>query len=84
MQLGQKIKEHRLKQNLKASALAKKAKITRSYISHIERGNTVPSLKVLEKIANALNCSVTDLLTSNPESEESPPCEDSSSDTPAR
>lgn len=62
MQLGQKIKECRIKQNLKASVLAQKAKVTRSYISHIERGHATPSLKTLERIAKALNCSVSDLL----------------------
>ncbi|MDQ7969677.1 MAG: helix-turn-helix transcriptional regulator [Oxalicibacterium faecigallinarum] len=43
-------------------ALAEKAHLNRSYVGDVERGNAVPSLVTLEKIAVALGLKISDLL----------------------
>lgn len=60
--LGKKIKETRLKLGLTQEGLGKRAKLHYSYIGQVERGNKVPSLKTLKRIAAALNISVESLL----------------------
>jgi transcriptional regulator with XRE-family HTH domain len=48
------LKELRLKRKLSQENLANRAGISLSYVSELERGNRVPTLPVLEQIANAL------------------------------
>ncbi len=60
--IGGRIREERLKRNLKQCELAGKAKISNSYLSDIEVGRTDPSLKTLERIAKALEMDVRELL----------------------
>ena len=60
--LGQRIKETRLKLGLTQDNLGKRAKLHYSYIGQVERGNKVPSVKTLRRIAAALNISVESLL----------------------
>lgn len=60
--LGKKIKETRLKLGLTQEGLGKRAKLHYSYIGQVERGNKVPSIKTLKRIASALNISVESLL----------------------
>lgn len=61
-QFGRKVREVRLKQGLSQGDVARKLNLHRSYISSIERGVRNPSLKVVQKIANALESKVGDLL----------------------
>ncbi|TGY42494.1 helix-turn-helix domain-containing protein [Clostridium perfringens] len=70
MNLGNKIKELRLKQNLKQSELAEKAQISRVTLGNYERGTRVPHIINLKKIANALNVDVNELITPMYELEE--------------
>ena len=56
--IGLRIREQRLKQNLTQQTLAELADQTPTNISHIERGTTKLSLPSLINIANALNVSV--------------------------
>ena len=56
--IGEKIKCERLKKSLKQYELAKKAEISNTYLSDIEVARTKPSLKVLEKIAKALEVDI--------------------------
>jgi len=58
--ISRKIREERLKRNLKQYQLANKANISNTYLSDIETGRTTPSLKTLKKIAKALDvdCSI--------------------------
>lgn len=56
--IGEKIKCKRLKKSLKQYELAKKAGISNTYLSDIEVARTKPSLKVLEKIAKALEVDI--------------------------
>ncbi|HED36862.1 MAG TPA: XRE family transcriptional regulator [Ignavibacteria bacterium] len=61
-QLGQKIKELRLKANISQEKLAMKAKLHRTYISDIERGERNVSVENIEKIAKALKVRSEELL----------------------
>ncbi|MCW6111626.1 helix-turn-helix domain-containing protein [Clostridium sporogenes] len=54
MNIGEKIKEIRLKQNLKQSELAEKAKISRVAVGNYERGDRIPNAEILQSIAKAL------------------------------
>lgn len=60
--LGKKIKETRLKLGLTQEGLGKRAKLHYSYIGQVERGNKVPSIKTLKRIASSLNIQVESLL----------------------
>lgn len=50
-----KIKEIRLEKRLTQTQLAKKAKISQSYLSELESNKKSPTLRQLCKIADALN-----------------------------
>lgn len=59
--LGDNIKSIRMEKKLGINETARKAGISPSYLSDIEKGNkTNPSTEVLEKIANALEVDVKD------------------------
>lgn len=62
MPIGERIKELRLKQNLKQSDLAEKAQISRVAIGNYERGDRIPNADILQSIANALGVSINDLM----------------------
>lgn len=53
--LGSNIRKKRKSENMTISALAKKAGVSDSYISQLERGLIDPSVSVLRKIAAAMN-----------------------------
>lgn len=53
--LGALIRQTRKEQNISLRELAKKAKISHSFLSEIENDICNPSIKTLEKIALALN-----------------------------
>lgn len=59
---GLAVKDRRKKLNLTQDELAQKAKLNRSYLSELERGKVSISLDRAEKLAQALNCSLRDLL----------------------
>jgi transcriptional regulator with XRE-family HTH domain len=59
--LGQVIKIERIKKNLKAIELAKKAGISKSYLSDIETARQDPSIKMLHKITSALGIKIEDV-----------------------
>lgn len=59
--LGLAIKRHREQKKISQEKLAELADIHTSYIGQIERGLRYPSLKVLFKIADALNVKLADL-----------------------
>lgn len=70
--IGRRIKEARHKLSLTQEELGDRAKLHYSYIGQVERGNKVPSLKTLKKIAAALNVRLELLLEDAPEREMSP------------
>lgn len=60
--VGDKIKEIRSLKGMSLSKLATKAGISKGYLSDIEKGvKDNPSTELLEKIANALEVSISDL-----------------------
>jgi len=60
--LGENLRKLRLKRNFSQGDLAKKLEVDRAYISNIENGRMNPTLSTLEKIANALGISSSELL----------------------
>jgi len=61
-QFGQTVRKIRLKQGLSQGDVARRLNLHRSYISSIERGIRNPSLKVIQKIAKALDVPIEKLL----------------------
>ena len=59
---GKKVREVRLKKGLSQGDVARTLNFHRSYVSGIERGVRNPSLKVVQKVAKALEVKVADLL----------------------
>ncbi|MBE5881472.1 MAG: helix-turn-helix transcriptional regulator [Lachnospiraceae bacterium] len=60
--VGLKIKLARVKENLTQEQLAERADISSSYVSAIERGKQSVSLEYMNRIAEALQVPVTELL----------------------
>ena len=59
MNLGQKMRHMRQVRGLTAVALAKQARVTPGFISQLEYSQTVPSLQTLQRVATALDVSLT-------------------------
>ena len=59
MNLGQKIRHMRQVRGLTAVALAKHACVTTGFISQLEHSQTMPSLQTLQRVAAALDVSLT-------------------------
>ena len=59
---GCKVRELRMAQGMSQEMLAQKSGLHRTYIGGIERGERNISLVNIEKIANALNLSLTDIV----------------------
>ena len=62
LRLGKSIKTLRKKSGLTQQELADRVKITQKYIQLLESARRVPSLKLVYRIAKALNVKVKDLL----------------------
>jgi len=61
--IGQKIQVLRIKKGLSISELAKRADVSKSYLSTVERSSdSNPSIQFLKKIAQALHVPFDDLL----------------------
>jgi transcriptional regulator with XRE-family HTH domain len=60
--LGKNLREIRLKKKLSQGSLATALNVDGAYISNIENGRMNPTLSTLEKIANALGISSSELL----------------------
>lgn len=60
--LGENLRKWRLKKNMSQVNLATALGVDRAYISNIENGRMNPTLSTLEKIANALGISSSELL----------------------
>ena len=60
--LASNISEARKARNLSQQDLAEMIEVHQTYISQIERGLDVPTLKVIDRIADVLDCSVDTLL----------------------
>jgi transcriptional regulator with XRE-family HTH domain len=60
--MGPRIRHLREKKEWTQEELGNRAGFSQSYIAKIETGRAVPSLKRLEKLAQALGVGITDLL----------------------
>lgn len=60
--IGQRIKEKRIKKGLTQERLSEIIGVGPSHMSHIESGSTVPSFDVFVAILNTLGCSADELL----------------------
>ena len=58
---GLTVRKRRKELSLSQEELAEKAKLHRTYIGMIERGEKNLTLTNIEKIANSLNCSIAEL-----------------------
>jgi transcriptional regulator with XRE-family HTH domain len=71
MDVGNRIKSERVRRQLSVAALARASGLTKGFISQVENGYSRPSLASLQRIAAALNTSVT-LLVGEPSLDLSP------------
>lgn len=62
MSLGSRIKSLRKAQNLTQQKLAEKVDVSRIYVQALESNRRLPSMKLLQRLAPALEVEVTDLL----------------------
>lgn len=60
--LPQRIKHHRTLRNLSQAALATKAGLAPTHLSHFEAGRRIPTLENFVQIVNALGVSADELL----------------------
>ena len=60
--LGENLRKLRLKKDMSQGDLATVLNVDRAYISNIENGRMNPTLSTLEKIANSLGISSSELL----------------------
>ena len=62
MSIGENIKRLREERNMTQRELAMEVGVTHPMICQIERGSKVPSMPLGSQIAQALNCSIIDLM----------------------
>jgi XRE family transcriptional regulator, master regulator for biofilm formation len=61
--IGQRINKLRLEKKISISELAERSGVAKSYISKLEKGiKTNPSIQLLEKVADALEVTIDDIL----------------------
>lgn len=60
--LGRKLKQARRKKGMTLMQVQKKARVSATHISQIERGMTSPTVGVLQKLARALGTRASDFL----------------------
>lgn len=63
IQFGKRVREIRSEKGLSQEELAFRAKVHRTYLGGIERGERNPSLKNIASIAKALNIPIAELFT---------------------
>ena len=56
--LGARLRHERLTKELSLEEASRKAKVSRSIISEVERGAKVPSILILDRMATALDTSI--------------------------
>lgn len=67
MEIGVKIRELRLKNQLTQEELADRCDLTKGYISQLENDANSPSIATLKDILDCLGCSLTDFFADEPE-----------------
>lgn len=67
MKINEKIKQLRIKKGLTLEDLANKTGFTKGYLSKIERSSNMPPFATVQKIAEALDVDLIDLLETQPD-----------------
>ncbi len=67
MEIGEKLKELRLKNDLTLSELASRSEVTKGFLSQLERDLTSPNISTLENILEALGTNLQDFFSEKPE-----------------
>jgi transcriptional regulator with XRE-family HTH domain len=65
MTLGERLKQARLARNVSLTALARASGLSKGFLSQVESGATNPSLGSLQRLAEALSLSVSDLVATS-------------------
>lgn len=60
--IGMRVRTARIRKKMTQEQLASATGVGTTHISHIETGNTMPSLQLMIDIANTLECSMDELL----------------------
>lgn len=60
--IGKRIRSMRLQKKMTQEQLAEATGVGTTHISHVETGNSIPSLQLLVDIINTLDCSADELL----------------------
>lgn len=60
--IGRRIARHRQRLDLTQNELAESSQVTRGYVAMLETGRAFPSVRVLQRIASALQVTPNDLL----------------------
>jgi transcriptional regulator with XRE-family HTH domain len=66
-ELGRRIREERRQRDFSLEQLAQKARVSRSMLSAVERGDKAPTVLILDQIATGLGSSIARLLASEHE-----------------
>ena len=67
MDIGKKIKELRLQNDLTLEDLASRSELTKGFLSHLERNLTTPSISTLEDILEALGTNLSEFFKEDKE-----------------
>ncbi len=67
MEIGEKLKELRLKNDLTLSELASRSEVTKGFLSQLERDLTSPNVSTLENILEALGTNLQAFFSEEPE-----------------
>jgi transcriptional regulator with XRE-family HTH domain len=62
IKIGEGLKKVRLQEGMTQASVAQKAGTDANYYAKLERGEAIPSLKMLEKVAKALDVRSSDIL----------------------
>lgn len=62
LKIGLKIKLERAKRKLSQEKLAELADLSKTHVGDIERGTTIPTIETLNRIANALDITLVELV----------------------
>ena len=69
MEIGKKLKELRLQNDLTLRDLASRSELTKGFLSQVERGQTTPSIATLEDILEALGSILSDFFREEEETQ---------------
>lgn len=63
--IGERIRQLRIKHGLTQEQLALRSNITTTYLGLLERNEKNPTIKIIEQLCNSLNLSLTDFFSSD-------------------